>query len=340
VTKTATYGVEAKGLSMTYRAPVRDPGLGAAVASLFRRRYREVHAVKGVSFTISPGEIVGFLGPNGAGKTTTLKMLCGVLHPTAGTATVLGRTPWRRDHDFLRSVALIRGSKPLQEVEELTVMDVLRFQGLVYDVPPADFDRNVDELADLLALDPILERQVRALSLGERMRAGLANALVYRPRVLFLDEPTLGLDVTATTLVRQFFAAYAERTNATVLLTSHYMADVAELCSRVVLIDGGVIQYDGDLPSLRASLAPWKLVTLSVDGASDGRSPVDWSRFGDVVGQEDGTVTLRVGRSETASVTAALLAEASLVDLSVQDPPLEAVMDTFYRREQLAEEAV
>jgi ABC-2 type transport system ATP-binding protein len=247
---------------------------------------------------------------------------------------VLGYTPWNRDDDFLRSVALIRGSKPLQEAEELTVMDVLEFQGMVYDVPKREFDHNLGELADMLALDRLLDRQVRALSLGEKMRAGLANALVYGPQVLFLDEPTIGLDVSGTTLVRQFFRTYAERVGATILLTSHYMADVAELCNRVVLIDGGTIQYDGGLAELTTRLAPWKLVTVTFDGDP---ATVDWARYGHVVDEGEATRTLRVGREDTAEVTGRLLAEVPLVDLSVEDPPLEAVMDTFYRGERLAE---
>jgi ABC-2 type transport system ATP-binding protein len=272
--------------------------------------------------------VVGFIGPNGAGKTSTLKMLSGVLHPTAGQASVLGFTPWRREYPFLRRIAFIRGSRPLSGPPELTVMDALRFRRLVYEVPQDAFRRNLAELAELLALGLLLERQVRALSLGERMRAGLASSLIYRPRVLFLDEPTIGLDVSATAVVRRFVAAYARETGATVLLTSHYMADVETLCRRVLLIDRGSLRYDGDLAGLAARLAPWKVVKVAV---SNGGMPTDWVRFGEVVSTEAGRVSLRVARHEVPAVTARLLAELPVADLAVEEAPLETVMDQVYR---------
>ena len=235
----AVEGISVRQLSMTYRAPVRGHGVRGSLRALVKRTFREVEAVKDVTFEVEPGEVVGFIGPNGAGKTSTLKMLSGVLHPTGGEATVLGHTPWRRERAFLRQIALIRGSKPFELFGELTVMDVLRFQRLIYEVPEDDFRKYVGELTDLLELEPLKRRQVRALSLGERMRVGFANALVYRPRVLFLDEPTIGLDVTAAGNVRTFIRDYCAQTGATVLLTSHAMNDVESLCKRVVLIDKG-----------------------------------------------------------------------------------------------------
>ncbi|HEY3079346.1 MAG TPA: ATP-binding cassette domain-containing protein [Chloroflexota bacterium] len=318
--------VEVDRLTMTYRTPVRGEGIGAAVRSLLRREYREVRAVGGVSFVLGPGEVVGFIGPNGAGKTTTLKMLCGVLHPTGGTARVLGFVPWRREPSFLRRIALIRGSQPLGGPGELTVMDALRFQQLVYDLPDRAFRANLAELADLLELAGLLERQVRGLSLGERMRCGLALSLLYRPRVLFLDEPTIGLDVSAVAAVRRFVADYAAGTGATVLLTSHYMADVEALCRRIILIDRGELRYDGDLAGLAATLAPYKLVKVAVTGVAP-----EWSRFGEVVAADAAGAWLRVRREEVPVVAAHLLAELSVADLSVVDPPLEAVLDRVYR---------
>jgi ABC-2 type transport system ATP-binding protein len=337
--QTPSAAVSVRGLTMTYRAPVREAGLKAAATSLFRRQYREVAAVRSVSFDLAPGEVVGFIGPNGAGKTTTLKILSGVLHPTSGEARVLGFTPWRREYPFLRQIAFVRGSRPIAGPPELTVLDTLRFQRLVYEVPDDAFRRNLDELVELLGLEPVLLRQVRALSLGERMRAGLATSLVYRPRVLFLDEPTIGLDVSATAVVRRFVAAYARRSGATVLLTSHYMADVETLCRRVVLIDHGTLRYDGDLAGLAARLAPWKLVKVAVvggDGGPDQEAPAasDWSRYGEVVSTEDaaeGRVSLRVPRHEVPAVTARLLAELPVADLAVEEPPLETVIDQAYR---------
>jgi ABC-type uncharacterized transport system ATPase subunit len=318
--------VEVHELTMTYRAPVREPGLRAALGSLFRREYREVAAVRSLSFGVAAGEVVGFIGPNGAGKTSTLKMLSGVLHPTGGEARVLGFAPSRREHAFLRQLAFVRGSRPIGGPPELTVLDALRFQRLVYEVPEAEFRRTLDELAELLQLEPLLGRQVRALSLGERMRAGLASSLVYRPRVLFLDEPTIGLDVSATAVVRRFIAGYAARTGATVLLTSHYVADVETLCRRVLLIDQGALRYDGDLAGLVARLAPWKLIKVAV---AEGHA--DWSRFGEVVSAEGGKVSLRVPRDDVPGVTARLLAELPVADLAVEEAPLESVIDRAYR---------
>lgn len=318
--------IVARGLAMTFRAPIRAGGLGGAVASLFRREHHEIHAVRGIDLEVGRGEVVGFIGPNGAGKTTTLKMLSGVLHPTAGDARVLGAVPWRREHAFLRQIAMVRGSQPLGEPLELTVLDRLRFQQLLYEVTATDFRRNVDQLTRLLSLERILPRQVRALSLGERMRAGLALALLYRPQVLFLDEPTIGLDVSGVQVVRAFIAAYSRETGATILLTSHYMADVERLCRRVVLIDEGAISYDGDLEYLSRILSPFKLLTFTALGVDR-----DWSVYGEVVEAAPGKVTLRVPREAAPAVTGRLLADLPISDLSLQEPPLETVIDRAYR---------
>lgn len=319
--------VSVESLSMTYRAPVREAGLGAALRSLVRRRFREVEAVREITFSLEPGEVVGFIGPNGAGKTTTLKILCGVLHPTAGTARVLGHTPWRRERAFLRQIAMIRGSRPLGAPPELTVLDALRFQRLIYEVPHDVFRRSLAQLADMLSLEPLLNRQVRALSLGERMRAGLAWSLLYRPRVLFLDEPTIGLDVAAGAAVRRFLVEYSTQTRATVLLTSHYMADVESLCRRTILIDRGSLVYDGALQDLSARLAPYKLLTVQL---GDGCSP-RWPAYGEVNSAEGGRVSLRVRRENVPHVTARLLAELPVLDLTVEEPPLESVIARVYR---------
>ncbi len=318
--------VSVRDLEMTFRAPVREEGLGAAVRSLFRREYRDVEAVRGVSFELDAGEVVGFIGPNGAGKTTTLKILSGILHPTGGEARVLGYVPWRREPGFLKRIAMIRGSQPIGGPAELTVMDALRFQQLVYEVPEGEFRRNLAELTELLELGPLLQRQVRALSLGERMRSGLALSLLYRPRVLFLDEPTIGLDVSAVGMVRRFIADYSRETGAAILLTSHYMADVETLCRRIALIDGGELKYDGDLEELSRTLSPYKLLKVAV---ADGAKPL-WDGFGEVVEAEDGKVSLRVRREEVPTITARLLAQLPVADLSVEDPPLETVIDRVY----------
>jgi ABC-2 type transport system ATP-binding protein len=319
--------VVAEELTMTYRVPVRAGGLAAALTSVVRRRYRDVHAVQQVGFAIAPGEVVGFIGPNGAGKTTTMKMLAGLLHPTSGRVRVLGFTPWQRRTPFLKQIALIRGSQPVGGSQELTVLDAFDYQRLLYEVPHGDFRRALADLTGMLELEPLLERQLRALSLGEKMRAGLALALLYRPQVLFLDEPTLGLDVSATATIRRFLAAYADETGATILLTSHYMADVQSLCRRLMLIDHGRVQYDGPLRELSARLSPYKLVRVSAPGA-DKR---DLELAGEIVASSDGTWVLRVPRDKVARVTADLLSTLEVADLAVEEPALENVIDRAYR---------
>jgi ABC-2 type transport system ATP-binding protein len=294
---------------------------------MFHRQYREVPAVQGITFTLRPGEVVGFIGPNGAGKTTTMKILSGLLHPTSGQVEVLGHSPWRRRADFLRRIAFIRGSQPVGGSQELTVLDNLYYQRLLYEVSATEYQRNLEELTELLELGDLLHRQLRALSLGEKMRAGLALALLYRPQVMFLDEPTLGLDVTGATSIRRFVAEYAEQTGATVLLTSHYMADVASLCPRLVLIDKGLVQYDGKLDELAARLSPYKLIRLTAPDADEARLRA----AGELVEAAEGTWVLRVPREEVARTTARLLTELDVADLSVEEPPLEVVIDRAYR---------
>ncbi|MGW7683767.1 ABC transporter ATP-binding protein [Kribbella sp. NPDC054772] len=315
--------IEVEDLSMSYQAPVRKTGLRAALGSLVRREYKTVQALDEVTFTIARGEVAGFIGPNGAGKTTTMKILSGILHPTSGRVDVLDSVPWQRRSAFLKRIAFVRGSQPVGGSQELTVMDSLEYQRLLYDVPCPEYRRTLAELEALLDLGPLLDRQLRALSLGERMRIGLAMALIYRPEVLFLDEPTIGLDVTAATQIREFVARYVDQTGATVLLTSHYMADVASLCPRLILIDHGQVAYDGPLAELSARLSPYKLIRISTHG--------DPASFGEVVEKADGQWVLRVPRDDVAGTTARLLQALEVVDLAVEEPPLEKVIDQAYR---------
>jgi ABC-2 type transport system ATP-binding protein len=317
-------------LSRTFRAPIRRAGLGAAISALFHREYETVSAVSGLSFTVPAGEVVGFIGPNGAGKTTTMKMLAGILHPSGGAATVLGFEPHRRQDDYLRSIALLRGSAPIGGPTELTVQDNFQYRRRLYDIPRAGFDRHLAELDDILGLGRLMGRQLRALSLGERMRAGLGLSLIHRPRVLFLDEPTIGLDASAAVAFRRFVADYAAVTGATVMLTSHYMTEVEALCSRVILIDHGTIRFDGNLGRLAATLSSWKEIRLT---PAPGAGALPWHRYGRVISDGADTVSLQVARADIPQVTARLLADVPLRDLSVLDPPLEVVLDRYYRRE-------
>jgi ABC-2 type transport system ATP-binding protein len=320
-----------RSLAKTYRVPQRAAGALAALKSVIKRSYADVPAVRDVSFTIAAGEMVGFIGPNGAGKTTTLKMLAGLLHPTRGSAQVLGFVPWQRAPDYLRRISMVLGNKS-QMMWDIPPLDTFRVLGKIYGVPAAVLNETVAELTDLLAMSALLTKPVRNLSLGERMKCELVAALIHRPAVLFLDEPTLGLDVSMQRRLRCFIAEYNQRTGATVILTSHYMADVVELCERVILIHNGELLYDGSLPALSARLAPFKLIRLTFD-AGKGTPPMAESLPPEttVMEQNNGQLTLRVPRRDTSAITAHLLNTFSIVDLSVENPPLEAVIDQIYQ---------
>jgi ABC-2 type transport system ATP-binding protein len=313
-------------LTKTYRVPEREPGLKASIRSLYHKTYREVPAVRSISFRIEAGERVGFIGPNGAGKTTTLKMLAGLLHPSEGEALVAGFTPWQRKPACLRQIAMVLGNKS-QLMWDIPAHDTFRVLAEIYHVPPAQFDETLGELVNLLDLGDLLSRPVRNLSLGERMKCELAASLIHCPAVLFLDEPTLGLDVSMQRRLRQFIAEYNHRHNATVILTSHYMADVVELCPRVILIHHGELLYDGPLAGLSEKLAPFKLIRLALREPVGGNLP----EAAHVVSQENGSLTLRVERRDTAAITAQLLRTLPVIDLSVEDPPIETVIDQIYQ---------
>jgi len=315
-------------LSKTYRVPERKPGLAASLKSLVRRTYRDVAAVRDISFAVEAGEMIGFIGPNGAGKTTTLKMLAGLLYPTSGEARVLGFTPWERRADYLRRISMVLGNKS-QMLWEIPPLDTFRVLGEIYRVPPAEFERTLDELVELLEMQDLLTRPVRNLSLGERMKCELVAGLLYRPEVLFLDEPTLGLDVSMQGRLRRFLAEYNRRSGVMVILTSHYMADVVALCPRVILIHHGCLLYDGELSGLAERLAPFKLIRVAL-GNAQVRDGLDLPSGAEIIERENGRLTLRVARSKAPSITAYLLNALPVADLSVEDPPIEAVLDQIY----------
>lgn len=316
--------ISVDGLSKSYYVPEREAGLLAALRGVVQRKHKEVKAVDDISFRIEPGEMVGFLGPNGAGKTTTLKMLSGLLHPTNGAARVLGYTPHRRENDYLRQITLITGQRN-QLVWDIPAVDSYELFRAVYDLDRDDFQRTVDQFVELLDLKQLIHKPVRNLSLGERMKVEIAGALIHRPRVLFLDEPTLGLDVTMQRRIRRFFAQYNQREGATVLLTSHYMADVVALCKRVIVIHHGQILFDGDLDSLVQRFSTHKRLVIKPE---DQRS--DLSPYGEVVSQDSGSLVLLVPRDEVPRATARLLAEVPIIDLTVEEPPIEDVIETVF----------
>jgi ABC-2 type transport system ATP-binding protein len=318
--------IEVTGLSKHYKVPVREAGLKAATRSLFKRTYNTVKAVDGISFTIQPGEVVGFLGPTGAGKTTTLKMLSGLLYPTSGTPNVLGFQPSRRQADFLSQITLVMGNRS-QLSWDLPAVDSFELQRAIYAIPRPDFVKTRDEFIELLEVKDLVRKPVRNLSLGERMKMEIIGALLHRPKVLFLDEPTIGLDVTMQRRIRQFVAEYNQRYGATVLLTSHYMADVEALCRRVIVIHNGKLLFDGDLAALLDRFSAFKTIGVTL---ANGFS--SFSQYGEVLNQDAGHVTLRIPREKTPEVTARILAEQQVDDLTVENPPIEDVIEKIFSR--------
>jgi len=316
--------ISVKDLKKHYQVPEREAGLKAAARGLVRRKHRTVKAVDGINFSIETGEVVGFLGPNGAGKTTTLKMLSGLLYPTAGEVSVLGYAPSKRSHDYLRQMTLVMGNRN-QLSWDLPALDSFELQRAVYAIPETDFKKTRDEFIEILDLAGLVRQPVRNLSLGERMKMEIVGALLHKPRVLFLDEPTIGLDVTMQKRIRAFVAEYNRRYGATVLLTSHYMADVEVLCRRVIVIHHGRLLFDGDLASLVGQFSAFKTVGVTLEGEN-----TDLSSYGEVTGRDGSRVYLRVPRAETSKVTARLLAEMRVDDLTVEDPPIEDVIEQVF----------
>ncbi len=325
--------VTAQGLRKSFRVAAKDPGLAGTLRHLVRRRWQDVEAVRQVSFQIEPGEVVGFLGGNGAGKTTTLKLLSGLIHPTGGVLEVAGCQPWRRQRRFLEAITLVMGQKQ-QLIWDLPPLDSLRVNAAVYGIDDSEARRRIAELADMLELGEELTRPVRKLSLGQRMKAELMAALLHRPRVLFLDEPTLGLDVNAQARVRRFLADYNQRTGATVLLTSHYMADITALCPRVLLIHQGALFYDGGLDALRERLAPWRQVRLEL------AEPVPAERlapYGEVERLDGAAAWLLIGRDRVPACLNRLLADLPVLDLEVNEPPIEELIGRLFQQGFLEE---
>jgi ABC-2 type transport system ATP-binding protein len=324
----ADSAIRVQGLGKTYQVTEREGGFGAAIRSFFVRKFKSVEAVQSIGFEIQPGEVVGFLGPNGAGKTTTLKMLSGLLHPTAGTATVLGFTPWERRPDYLRAMTLVMGQRNRLSWD-IPAADSFLLNQAVYRLSDADFKAALDELDELLELGDIIRKPVRNLSLGERMKCELAAGLLHRPKVLFLDEPTIGLDITAQARIRSFLQEYNRRTGATILLTSHYMADVTALCERVILIHHGKLKYDGGLADLSRQIAPYKLIGVTFGDATTH----DLSRYGtSVTVAEDSEKTyVQVDAAAVTGVTARLLADLPIHDITIADPPIEDVIENAFK---------
>ena len=327
--------ISVQGLQKHFRVHQRPPGLKAAVASLFSREYTTVKAVDGITFHIQPGERVGFLGPNGAGKTTTLKILAGLLYPSEGEVRVDGHLPQAREEAFLKKVMLVMGQKQ-QLLWDLPPAETFELNRAVYDVPREQFRKTVGELTELLELGDLVNKPTRQLSLGERMKCELAAALIHRPKVLFLDEPTIGLDVSMQVVMRDFIKRYNEETGATLILTSHYMDDVAALCPRVVVIDKGQLSYDGTLDALVQRVRPEKRVVLHLGGAVERQR---LEALGQVVSLEAGKAVLQVPQGALSQALGQALASLPVTDLNVENAPLEEVMSELFGRSRAAREA-
>lgn len=317
----------AQNLSKSYPVAVKEPGFKNALTHFFKRTYRSIRAVQDVSFEIAPGEIVGFLGPNGAGKTTTLKMLTGLIHPSNGHVRVAGHIPFKRQEDFLQKITLVMGQKQ-QLIWDLPAIDSLKINAAVYSIPDHEFSSRVGELTEMLSMEGKLTQPVRKLSLGERMKAELLAALLHRPQVLFLDEPTLGLDVNAQVAVRQFLRQYNERYKATILLTSHYMADITALCERVLMIHQGTLMYDGSLDGLLERFAPHREVHIEL---AHSISKEKLKFYGDVKHAEGRSACFIVQQESLTRTVSRLLSDLEVLDLTVTEPPIEEVIGRVFQ---------
>ena len=322
--------IQLRGLTKSYQVYKKQEGLSAALRGLWHREYREVQAVRGIDLEVDQGEFVAFLGPNGAGKTTTLKLLSGVISPTAGEATVMGHVPWKRANEYRRRFALVMGQKN-QLWWDLPAQESFRLHQQIYAIDPQDFQGTLDELSELLDIGRLLQQPVRELSLGERMKMELVAALLHSPDVLFLDEPTIGLDVIAQHNIQQFLKYYQEKRKITILLTSHYMKDVAALCQRVVIIAQGQIQYDGSLAGILDKFSGYKIVTLQLGGEFTSQ---DFAGYGEVLQAEPPRLRIRIPRAEVAASLSQILAAHTVADVAVEDPPLEEVIADVFSQVQ------
>lgn len=322
--------LSASGLTRTYRVYQKRSGFLGSVRGLFHREYKEVHAVENVSFTVEPGEMVAFLGPNGAGKTTTLKMLSGLIYPSSGDARVLGFVPWERADAFRRQFSLVMGQKN-QLWWDLPAADSFQLHREIYSLPTDEFHRTLGELTEMFHVGALTRQPVRELSLGERMKMELIAALLHRPRLLLLDEPTIGLDVVAQVAIQKCLKEYNEARGITMLLTSHYMRDIEALCSRVLVIKEGRLIYDGALSGITELFGSFKLVKLHFAGET---APDGLDEYGEIDESDGPTVSLKVDRTRVPAVLGAILDRHTVIDMSVQDPPLEQVISRVFEEGQ------
>ncbi len=318
--------ISVNALTKNYSVSRKTPGIKGTLKHFLFRRTETITAVDEISFSIQPGEMVGFIGPNGAGKTTTLKMLCGLIHPTSGDVSVIGHKPHSLEPGFLKQITLVMGQKQ-QLLWDLPPLDSIKVNAAVYGISPRETNNRIDELASMLGLGNELNRPVRKLSLGERMKAELLAALLHRPSILFLDEPTLGLDVISQVRVREFLSSYNERYGATMLLSSHYMGDITSLCDRVILIHHGQIIHDGSLITLTEKLAPLKSVRLELNKPQTRESI---GKYGLIEDYTDTFAQLLIPRKALTSSISNILRDLPVTDLEVSDPPIEELIRQLF----------
>ncbi len=318
--------VSVKNLKKFYRVHQKEPGFWGSIKSLVKRKYYNVEAVNDVSFEIQEGELVGFIGPNGAGKTTALKCLSGLLYPNSGEVRVLGFDPWDRKHNFLKQISLVMGQKN-QLWWDLPPMESFNLNKEIYEIPDEQYKKTLAELVELLDVEDVLKVQVRKLSLGQRMKCELIAALLHSPKVLFLDEPTIGLDVVSQKKILDFIREYNIRHKATIILTSHYMGDIEELCQRVMIIDKGKLCFDGQLADITQKYADHKLVSLVLNKEVDLRVVADIFPVKELKYPK---LVLNVKREQVASVTARALEQLPVVDLSIEEPPIEDIIRELF----------
>jgi len=319
--------IEVENLTKVYRVSKKKPGIGGAIEAMFKREYTEVRAVSDVSFKIEEGELVGFLGPNGAGKTTTLKMLSGILYPTSGSAKVMGFTPWERKNEYRSQFALVMGQKN-QLWWDLPAQESLYLNKEIYSVPDDEYKRVLDEMTELLQVKKLLGVMVRELSLGERMKFELIASLLHTPRVLLLDEPTIGLDVVAQKNIREFIKEYNRRTKTTILLTSHYMNDIQALCDRVIIINHGKKFFDGGLDEIIGKFSASKLVSLTFENGGVGREQL--AQFGEVLECEKLKAVLKVKREDVAKISTKILDLWPVLDINIEEVPIEEIIQKVF----------
>lgn len=321
--------IEVKGLTKTFKVKKKGEGLKASIKALFQKNYEEIVAVKDVSFSIEQGELIGFIGLNGAGKTTTLKMLSGILYPTSGEVAVLGFIPSKREEKFLKQISLVMGQKE-QLWSDLPPIDTFKLNKEIYDVTAEDYKRVLDDLVEIFDIKDILNQQVRKLSLGQRMKCEIVASLIHTPKVVFLDEPTIGLDIVTQKKLRTFIKEYNKRYNSTIILTSHYMDDIVEICKRVIMIHKGSIIFDGSIGKLIAEYGEYKQLIVHTPIDSRYKYEEGLSKYGKILHREHPKYVLQVERGEAMRIAGRILTDLPVIDVDILEPNIEDIIIEKY----------